>query len=161
MSTLFTFCAISGAGKSTFAEQLALREHAKIISMDAWRKKLTGSISDQSMNTSVHKHAWDELNYTLGLGENAVWDATNLRIADIKSLLSLAKSWEDDMVVFVFDISAQPDVCRSRVQADLDKGVDRSNTAPGDIIQNQHTKWLNTSKLLSDLVDPALTVVHV
>jgi predicted kinase len=161
VATLYTFCAISGAGKTFLTKNLQKHTDAHAISMDNWRKRLTGDVSNQSENAYVYRRAWAELEAELGSGNNAIWDATNLNIADIKKLLALAKAWEDDMVVFVLDISAQPDVCRSRVQADLNKGVDRSKTTDGDIIDRQHAKWLNTTRLLADLKDPDLTVIHM
>lgn len=161
MSTLFTFCAISGAGKTTLAKKINRQFNAKIVSMDSWRKTLTGDVSNQSQNAAAYVKAWEELDETLGGGDSAVWDATNLNIADIKKLLQLAKDWEDDLVVFVLDISARPDVCRDRVQADLSKGVDRSKTASGDIIDRQYAKWVNTTRLLGTIDDPDLSVIHM
>lgn len=161
MSTLYTFCAISGAGKTTLAKNIQRHTGAAIISIDDWRRRLTGDVSNQSQNAEAYRGAWNELEFGLGSGESAIWDATNLNIADIKKLLALAKDREDDLVVFVLDISAKPGVCRSRVQDDLNKGVDRSKTTDGDIIDRQHAKWLNTTRLLAALKDPDLTVIHM
>lgn len=151
---LYTFCGISGSGKSTMAQTVQARLYlatgrlTEIISMDNWRKILTGDISNQTQNALAFKKAWAEMEAELRKGNNVIWDATNLKLSAINDLHKLVKNYNGDMVVYVLD--ADPDTCRSRVQADLDKGVDRSKTAEGDILKRQYENWLLVSKLLRD-----------
>lgn len=161
MATLYTFCGISGSGKSTLSKDILKHQDAVRVSMDEWRKKLTGDISNQSRNADAYAEAWKEMKYFLAYSRDVVWDATNLNIADIKKLLQLAKEFGAELIVFVLHVSETPEVCRSRIQADLTSGVDRSKTADGDILERQHTKWVNTTKLLSSIEDPSLSVVHM
>lgn len=164
--TLYTFCAISGAGKTTIANTYLHDESGmppKVISMDAWRLKLTGNISDQSQNGLVFRKAMAELLTALRAGsQDIVWDATNLHISSIKKLHSLAIQHGYDFQLLVLTRSNQPQMCKDAVNEDIKQGVCRSNTGSGDIIDNQYEKWKRVLPLIAEFAKTSnATVLYV
>ena len=163
---LHTFCAISGAGKTTVANTFLHDPYGnppKVVSMDAWRLKLTGNISDQSQNGLVFRKAMAELLTALRAGsQDIVWDATNLHISSIKKLYSLAIQHGYDFQLLVLTRSNQPQMCKDAVNEDIKQGVCRSNTGSGDIIDNQYEKWKRVLPLISEFAKtPKAAVLYV
>ena len=129
MSKFYMACGISGSGKSTFGNTLKSEiKDLFIVCPDDIRKELTGNISDQSKNEEVWQETYRLIREHLRNGENVYLSATNLNRSGIKFLLKIAKRAKAPVEVVAFEASRDWNLCYSRVKADIDNNVDRSNT---------------------------------
>lgn len=126
---------ISGSGKSSY-----IKKHFHpdtVVTPDEIRKQMTGDISNHSMEPQV----WSEVSkrVTQSLKDNgvAVLDATNvdsgLRLKFLKNYPSAEK------IALVFKVD--PEVAKSRIAKDLEKGTDRSRVPP-EIVDKQYKKLM-------------------
>jgi len=79
----------SGSGKSTFADRHF--EQREIVSSDDIREWLTGDFRRQDKNRQVFEEFHRRIDARLGANQRAVADATNLRNADRKAIVSIGK----------------------------------------------------------------------
>jgi len=86
---------IPGSGKTTWIdENLNNLEFLVVISPDDLRHRLCGNASDQSRNTEVFEMAHARLKWLLLHGDNAVWDATNLKAEHREQILMICKEYK-------------------------------------------------------------------
>jgi predicted kinase len=133
---------ISGSGKSTWIKS-QINSNTVIISPDDIRRELTGSVSDQSKNALVFEIAHKRVADALNAGKNVIFDATNIKSRDRKSLMDYMKVHVDkpfDGFAKVF--SVDPEVAKQRVKKDIEAGVDRSNV-PDWAIDKQHRSFVD------------------
>ena len=136
---------ISGSGKSTFARHLEDEAEYLRICPDDIRKELTGDVSDQSQNGRVWKTAYQRLTKALADGRSVVFDSTAVRKKTRTELLAFAEQHHVQTIAYMLMDSLSKERCRDRVAADLDGGIDRSNTLAKDvIIEKQHAMFLET-----------------
>lgn len=68
---------LPSSGKSTFAKSLE-EEGYKVVNPDSIRKKLLGNEISQDNGFLIMKTAYKQINDYLRLGEDVVYDATNI-----------------------------------------------------------------------------------
>ena len=114
MNKLFVMIGIPGAGKSTFAKEIAERELAVIVSSDAVRGVLYGDENIQGDPAKVFRIVKENIKYYLRNGHNVVMDATNInskkRTAFLREIDKVCPECLKIAVVVVADI----DTCISR-----------------------------------------------
>lgn len=158
--TVYIPVGISGAGKSTYYTKNFSK--IKNICLDDIRKKLTGDISDQSMNIDVFEQAYNTLANYAFKGKDVYFSATNLSrkaIQQIYDVVTLnAKDKKNlNFVILLFKDSYDEELCRSRVKSDLESGIDRANTLVNvddgegnildyDVIHKQYESFLEIVK---------------
>lgn len=123
MSTLYIPVGISGAGKSTYFSKL---KHVEKVSMDEIRREL-GDINDQTNNFIVVRTALQKLKDLLNEDKDVYFDATNLTLRAIKKLIKCAPEGTHISII-LFEDSKNWQLCRARVQNDIEKGIDRART---------------------------------
>ncbi len=136
-NSLIVLCGPAGSGKSTWA---ATRfSPTQVVSSDECR----ALVSDDPANQSVSGHAFELMHFIiekrLELGRLTVADATNLRCEHRRTLIQIARRFHFNIVVIVFDASAE--TCLSRNAA-------RRRKVPQDALMNQHALLENTLKTI-------------
>lgn len=151
---------ISGSGKSTYQKKHLL--NIKTICPDDLRKKLTGDCSNMSMNDDVWMIAYDELSTCTVKNKDVYFSSTNLSTKAIQRIFDTVYGYAKNKNNIHFKIllmkdSEDEELCRSRVKADLDNHIDRSNTLKlvddlegntldYDYIHKQHEEFLVIEK---------------
>jgi len=142
---------ISGSGKSTLSDELVAEGNFTRICPDDIRREITGDISDQSRNGQVWKEAFARLENALQKGENVVFDSIGTTRKTRNQLRAVAEKIDASVAAYVLMDSLSAERCRDRVAADIENGVDRSNTlVKDDIIARQHAKFLDTLRSIED-----------
>ena len=77
-TTLYVMVGYPGSGKSTYAQQLAQKVGADIVSTDAIRKELYGDESIQGQWPEIEERLHQRMGDTLKGGRSVIMDATNL-----------------------------------------------------------------------------------
>lgn len=86
---LYCMVGLSASGKSTIATQIANENpNTVIVSSDAIREELTGSVEDQSKNEEVFKIFHDRIRKNLENKKNVVADATNLTMKSRRAIIT-------------------------------------------------------------------------
>ena len=133
---------ISGSGKSTWIKSQT-NSNTIVVSPDDIRRELTGSVSDQSKNALVFEIAHKRVADALNAGKNVIFDATNIKSRDRKSLMNYMKVHVDKPFEgFAKVFSVDPEVAKQRVRKDIEAGVDRSNV-PDWAIDKQHRSFVD------------------
>jgi len=107
----------TGSGKSTFASRWF--KPTEIISSDACRALITDDETDQSISTDAFELVGAIAEKRLKHRKLAVIDATNVRAADRKQWIELARRWHALPVAIVIDPGL--DVCIERNEARPDR----------------------------------------
>ena len=114
MNKLFVMIGIPGAGKSTIAEEIALKEPAIIVSSDIVRGELYGDESIQGDPAKVFRIVHENVKHYLRKGCNVIMDATNInskkRAVFLREINKVCPDCEKIAVVVVAD----KDTCVSR-----------------------------------------------
>jgi predicted kinase len=109
---LIILVGISGSGKSTWLKSIDLTDYV-VISPDDIRRELTGDVSNQTKNREVFLLVNMRIVSAINDGINVIFDATNVKSIDRKSLLSYLHETTDfpfDAYAKIFD--ANPEVRR-------------------------------------------------
>ena len=94
MSDLIVMVGIAGSGKSTLAERFVkLFSNYTIVSSDAIRQELYGDASIQKDPVKVFEIAHSQLDRRISLGQNVIFDATNLNAKFRKEVLDIANKY--------------------------------------------------------------------
>lgn len=89
---LIVMVGLSASGKSTTANLLASTHNAQIISSDAIRKELTGSVENQEKNKEVFELFHRRIKDALISGQSVIADATNLTMKSRRAILQNVKN---------------------------------------------------------------------
>ena len=158
--TIYIPIGISGSGKSAYQKENLPK--VNVICPDDIRKRFTGDCSDQSMNSEVFEEAYNELaNYAFE-DRDVYFSSTNLSVKAVQRiydcvLQNVKRKRNVHFRILLLSASKDEDLCRSRVKADLEAGVDRSNTLiqvddlegnklDYDYIHKQHEEYLEMEK---------------
>ena len=90
---LVIMCGIPASGKSTVAKLF----NSNIVSTDSIRKELFGDESIQGNGVEVFSLAYSRIRNYLSLGENVVFDATNITI---KSRAQIFQNLKEEECMF-------------------------------------------------------------
>ena len=69
---------LPGSGKSTYAEELSIKENATIHSSDRLREELFGNANEVDKNEELFKELHKRIKNDLTTGINVIYDATNI-----------------------------------------------------------------------------------
>lgn len=132
MSKFIMMAGIPASGKSSFAELLAKKEQAEILSSDKIREEICGNVRDQSKNTDVFKILHKRVKENLKEGKNTIYDATNTsskrRRAFIKELKNIACKKE----CYVMTTPYETCVKNNEI---------REHKVPEDVIKRMYMNW--------------------
>ncbi|WHH58644.1 AAA family ATPase [Petroclostridium sp. X23] len=78
---------IPGSGKSTFAEEIKRKENGVIVSSDQLREELFGTVWEFRKNADLFSEMFSKSHMYLNQGKSVVFDATNIRRSERKSIL--------------------------------------------------------------------------
>ena len=78
---------LSGSGKSTIAKTELADENTVIVSSDAIREELCGTVEDQSKNLEVFKLFHERIRRNLEKKKNVIADATTLTMKSRRAIL--------------------------------------------------------------------------
>lgn len=137
--TIYLTVGISGSGKSRFAKSFCESSGRIELNADEVRKSL-GDISSQEKNDEVWRIIDRQTIAHLAGGDSIFLSNTNLHFHGIKTLRK--KFPYNQIVIYVMGDSNDVELCKSRVKADLDSGVERSNV-PMEVIDDQYSKFLD------------------
>jgi predicted kinase len=101
-----------GSGKSSWIEKNY--SMLPVISSDQLRVEITGDITNQSENENVFKIAHSRIREILHGGKKVVYDATNLKADDRKTVIDIARRNGAQVTVFFF--GTKYDNCLARVK---------------------------------------------
>lgn len=143
---------ISGSGKSTWINSLPKNEF-KLVSPDLIRKRVLGSVSDQSQSANIFDIAYKEAAEKLKNGHTVVFDATNLDTKYRNILIDKLKEMSGvDFKTYYKLFSANPELSKKRIKKDLENNVDRSNV-PDYVIDRQYDLYKNTITNLNNMIN--------
>jgi predicted kinase len=138
---------ISGSGKSTWIKSME-NSNTVVVSPDKIRKELTGSISDQTKNNEVFALAMKKTADALNISKDVIFDATNIKSKNRKSLMDYMKIHVDiPFESFAKIFSVNPEIAKERIKKDIESGIDRSNV-PDWVIDRQYQIFTNDVNLL-------------
>ncbi|REE78582.1 putative kinase [Paenibacillus taihuensis] len=110
MSKLIMLVGLPGAGKSTFAKELAIKETAVILSSDALKEELFPGGYDEKIDPIVFNELYTRAFNNITKGISVILDATNVasgtRVAALKRYSNCEK--------ICYYISTPIEVCRKR-----------------------------------------------
>ena len=95
---LIIMCGIPASGKSTVAKLF----NSNIVSTDSIREELYGDESIQGNGVEVFRLAYSRIRNYLSLGENVVFDATNIRKRDRKTVIDIGKEYNCDNIIICY-----------------------------------------------------------
>ncbi|GET92377.1 hypothetical protein, conserved [Leishmania tarentolae] len=127
LPTVLILIGIHGSGKSFWAKRYTEMVHKSyvIISSDAIRSSLTGTINNYMREDEVEEHILKEVLRTLELRRSCIVDDCqhNLSPAFRAKLMALAPDGKANRVVKTF--SVKPSYALMRIQGDLEEGIAR------------------------------------
>ena len=136
---------ISGSGK-TRLYNMRYKDYA-LVSPDNIRKKLTGSISDQTKNRQVFEEVDRLVKELVDEGRSFFYDATNVNTEFRKKFVEQFRG-TDIRIVYVI-LPADINTSFKRIKADLKNKVDRASV-PGHALTRQLGMY--TASLKSDFI---------
>lgn len=77
MPDLIILMGVPASGKSTWAEERAVKGSIRVVSSDGIRALYFGDINDQSHNSEVWEIVYDMTDFALSMGEYVILDATH------------------------------------------------------------------------------------
>ena len=147
--TLVLLVGIPGSGKSTWINNNKSKwVNTVVVSPDELRKKLLGSVNNQSSNPEIWNHAKSLIIGYLKQGKNVVVDATN---TDTPKRIPFDNSISEEVdfkkIALIFYVSKEE--AKQRIKKDIENNIDRANV-PDDIIDAQYQKYINSLKSLPE-----------
>lgn len=123
---------LSGSGKSTIAKTELADENTVIVSSDAIREELCGTVEDQSKNVEVFKLFHERIRRNLEKKKNVIADATNLTMKSRRAIL---------MTVNGLDIVKRCYIVPKPYEYCLADNQHREHPVPGEVITKQRMKF--------------------
>ena len=128
----YVMCGPQGAGKSTYAGELVLRENATIISGDSIREELYGSAEIQGNWTDIHDKIEEYVADCAGRNQPVVMDGTHYRASYRREAIALLRSYGYTRVEAV--------VVDSSLATCLARNFKRQRHVPDYVIKGIHEK---------------------
>ena len=126
---LIIMCGIPASGKSTVAKLL----NSNIVSTDSIRKELYGDESIQGNGREVFSLAYSRIRNYLSLGENVVFDATNIRKRDRKTVIDIGKEYNCDNIIICY--------CSTPLEIALERNANRERKVPVQVIKRMFNNF--------------------
>lgn len=129
---LIVMCGLSASGKSTVAKELAVKHDAAIVSSDAIREELCGSVSDQSKNEEVFKIFHKRIRKYLHEKRNVIADATNINMKARRVIINNVKKMDVEIIAYIIP---------KRVEDCVRDNIDRKHPVPEEVIYKQEKRF--------------------
>lgn len=134
---LYMLCGLSGSGKSESAKNLQnklneLNDSTFIFSSDSLREELYGDINDQTHNNEIFQELHSRIKDCLKKGDNAIYDATNIKSKRRRAFLDELKNIDCYKVCHIIWRPYHECVL-------LNRGRDR--IIPENVIKRQYMNW--------------------
>lgn len=132
---LTLLCGLSASGKSQYIkDQIEVREKsdAVILSTDNLRKKICGSVEDQSMNGAVFQKFHNLIRSNLKNGMDVFAEATNITMKSRRAILNIIKGIDCEKICVV--IVKPIGECKR-------DNIDREHPVPDYVIDKQARKF--------------------
>ena len=126
---LIIMCGIPASGKSTVAKLF----NSNIVSTDSIREELYGDESIQGNGREVFSLAYSRIRNYLSLGENVVFDATNIRKKDRKKVIDIGKEYNCDNIIICY--------CSTPLEIVLERNANRERKVPVQVIKRMFTNF--------------------
>lgn len=129
---LIVMCGLSASGKSTIAKELAVKHDAAIVSSDAIRKEICGTVADQSKNEEVFKIFHNRIREYLSKGQSVIADATNITMKSRRAIIENVRKLDVEKICYI--IPKKFEQCRA-------DNVNREHPVPEEVIAAQRSKF--------------------
>lgn len=129
---LIVMCGLSASGKSTIAKELAVKHDAAIVSSDAIRKEICGTVTDQSKNEEVFKIFHNRIREYLSKGQSVIADATNITMKSRRAIIENVRKLDVEKICYI--IPKKLEQCRA-------DNVNREHSVPEEVIAAQRSKF--------------------
>ena len=129
---LIVMCGLSASGKSTIAKELAVKHDATIVSSDAIRKEICGTVADQSKNEEVFKTFHKRIRGYLNNGQSVIADATNITMKSRRTIMENVKGLDIEKICYI--IPKKFETC-------IRDNVNREYPVPKEVIATQRSKF--------------------
>ena len=126
---LIIMCGIPASGKSTVAKYF----NSNIVSTDSIRKELYGDEGTQGNGKDVFSLAYSRIRNYLSLGENVVFDATNIRKRDRKTVIDIGKEYNCDNIIICY--------CSTSLKIALKRNANRERKVPAPVIERMFNNF--------------------
>ena len=145
MNLLIVLIGISGSGKSLLSEKIkSYFSEVEVICPDELRKELLGDVNDQSNGNFIFKTAGERVFKSTQKNKVTVFDATNTSWSRTKRFVE-ENSYKSINIFVLMTDSLDPEICKKRVNSDIEKGKDRSRV-PSEIIDKQYKGFIDIYK---------------
>lgn len=129
---LIVMCGLSASGKSTIAKELAVKHDAAIVSSNAIRKEICGTVTDQSKNEEVFKIFHNRIREYLSKGQSVIADATNITMKSRRAIIENVRKLDVEKICYI--IPKKLEQCRA-------DNVNREHSVPEEVIAAQRSKF--------------------
>ena len=136
-NVLIVMCGLPASGKSTYSEWLASNAHFYRVCPDLIRKDLYGDENIQGDGKKVFSIAHYQMKELGSVGENVVFDATNINAKRRKELVKEMRPYFDVIICKWFHTPY--DVCYARNQA-------RNRQVPTEVLYRMFMNFEEPSK---------------
>ena len=131
-SKLIVMCGLSASGKSTIAKELAVKHNAVIVSSDAIRKEICGTVADQSKNEEVFKIFHKRIREYLHQKRNVIADATNITMKARRAIINNVKKMDIEIIAYIVP---------KRVGNCVKDNTYRNHPVPVEVIYKQEKRF--------------------
>ena len=131
-SKLIVMCGLSASGKSTIAKELAVKHNAVIVSSDAIRKEICGTVADQSKNEEVFKIFHKRIREYLHQKRNVIADATNITMKSRRAIINNVKKMDVEIIAYIVP---------KRIEECIRDNMNREHPVPEEVIYKQEKRF--------------------
>ena len=131
-SKLIVMCGLSASEKSTIAKELAVKHNAVIVSSDAIRKEICGTVADQSKNEEVFKIFHKRIREYLHQKRNVIVDATNITMKARRAIINNVKKMDIEIIAYIVP---------KRVGNCVKDNTYRNHPVPVEVIYKQEKRF--------------------
>lgn len=132
MSKFLMMCGLPASGKSTIAQELAIKYSANIHSSDALRRELFGDENDNSKNNELFQELHKRIKQDLSDGKNVIYDATNIHYKRRKAFLGEISKCGCEKICYL--VATPYEICQLQ-----NKGRERE--VPEHVIKRMYTTF--------------------
>lgn len=129
---LIVMCGLSASGKSSIAKELAVKHDAYIVSSDAIREEICGSVADQSKNEEVFKIFHRRIREYLSKGQNVIADATNITMKSRRAIIENVRKLDVEKICYIIPKKFKDCIRDNR---------NRKHPVPEEVIAAQRSKF--------------------
>ena len=148
----YVMCGPQGAGKSTYAGELVLRENATIISGDSIREELFGSADIQGDWVSIHNRIEEYIAECAGRGLTIVLDGTHWKKSYRAEAITLLRSYGYTRIEAV--------VCNPSLATCMARNWSRKRNVPDYVLKTTYEKFQSSVKNILDEPFDRITFVY-